>query len=66
MSAANEQREGHPVIVVEGGRGQAEACRRVPAAFGSRVGFHASDSTDLDGGAVHRSRADQQAHMRRY
>lgn len=58
MIAANEQREGHPVIVVEGDRGQAETCRCVPAALGSRVGFHDPDSTDLDGGAVNRSRAD--------
>jgi hypothetical protein len=63
MIAAHEEREGHMVIVVEGGRRQAKTRRRLPAAFRSRVGLHTPDSTNLDGCAVEASGADEETHV---
>jgi hypothetical protein len=48
---------------MQGGRSAAQASRRIAAALGSRVGFHAPDPTDLDGCTVQGACADHEADM---
>jgi hypothetical protein len=60
---ADQQRERHTMVVMQGGDGSTQTSGRRAAALGLRVGFHAPDTTDLDGCVVQRSRADHEADM---
>src|SRR5207247_277118 len=64
MIAADEQRELHAVVVVEGCSGEADCRRRVAAALHVRVSLHAADSTDSHGRVVEASGANEQPHVR--
>lgn len=64
MLLADQQREGDVVVVVERGRGTAEAGGGVAAAFDSRMGFHAPHTADLDGRTVEGPGANQDADVR--
>jgi hypothetical protein len=63
MLLADPQRERDLVVVMQGGGGSAQASRRIAAALGPRVGFHAPDTTNLCGRTVQGSHADHDADM---
>ena len=50
MRLADQERECDLVVVMESRGGSAQASGCVAPTLGSRVGLHAPDATDLDGG----------------
>ena len=63
MLLADQQGERDVVVVIQGGSGSAQASGRIAVALGSRVSFHAPDTTELDCDTVEGSRADYDADM---